>query len=87
MSIQNVSAGATAGMSMVWITSNATALSVLITLFTGAIFAAASIWNAYSNYKRNHINHREIVQSAVDDMERNGATPEQVENFKKYLRR
>lgn len=85
--IQQTGAVAATGLSMIWITDNATALSMIATFLTFFVFAIGTFWNAYANTKRNKINHRILVEDIKAKMIENGATSEEVAQFTKLLRK
>ena len=70
-----------------WFGQNATALTALATIITGVIFASCAIWNAASNHKRNKVNRRDIVEGVLMDLEKSDLTNEEVEKFKRSLRK
>ena len=66
---QNVSFGAGAGSIMInWLTDNAAFVNIACAIGFGFVYALCSIWNAYSNHKRNVINKRVICDEILDEI-------------------
>ena len=73
---------------------NSSAITVIVVALTGI----ASVWinrknmktnerNAIANEKRNEVNKRDIIESIITDIDHGELTPEEIEKFKKNLRK
>lgn len=83
--VENASLGAAMGTGFLTIvTNNATFITVMCTVCFGMVYASCAIWNAYTNHRRIKT---EIVQSIIEEMERDNCDRELINEVVKYARK
>jgi hypothetical protein len=83
----HVLAGVTiGGGGLEWITLNSSAITAIAVVATALTSIALGIWNARINSARNNINIRDVTQSIVDKLKKQGKSQEYIDDFIKTIR-